>query len=264
MLAKLTRYDMLLYFQISLPIVLSADYWVLILEQGLLLILIVGRWMLPKGDVTYDQLSQLLFVYIGIASDIMEIFVLFEEQAVLRHRVLPYCVLTIWSTSLLQYTLVLTATRARKPRVAHPTQKTEMDDTLVVECGVCYCCETEIWAILITILLQDLPFLIIRMYVIIVERVINYTILFFTCKNILVVCLQFFRLTVIASMPAKEKQRRDMEEREIMERKLKSNSIIINMGNVSGKVAPFKKIRVLRRRHTISHGIVNRAFISDF
>lgn len=40
--------------------------------------------MLPKGEITRDQLSQLLFVYIGMASDIMEIMVLFEEKPVLK------------------------------------------------------------------------------------------------------------------------------------------------------------------------------------
>lgn len=39
--------------------------WVTLIEQFLMLILIIGRWMLPKGELTRDQLSQLLLVYIG-------------------------------------------------------------------------------------------------------------------------------------------------------------------------------------------------------
>ena len=39
-----------------------------------MLILIIGRWMLPKGDMTRDQLAQLLLVYIGTAADIIEFF----------------------------------------------------------------------------------------------------------------------------------------------------------------------------------------------
>ena len=39
-----------------------------------MLILIIGRWMLPKGDMTRDQLAQLLLIYIGTAADIIEFF----------------------------------------------------------------------------------------------------------------------------------------------------------------------------------------------
>ena len=45
--------------------------WTQIVEQTLLLVLIVGRWLLPVGKtMTRDQLSQLLLVYIGTAGKI--------------------------------------------------------------------------------------------------------------------------------------------------------------------------------------------------
>lgn len=43
----------------------NTDTWITLIEQFLMLILIVGRWLLPKGDLTRDQLSQILLVYIG-------------------------------------------------------------------------------------------------------------------------------------------------------------------------------------------------------
>jgi len=54
-----------------------------ILEQVLLLLLILGRWILPKGKLTHDQLSQLLLVYIGTAGDIVEFFEAFKEDGVI-------------------------------------------------------------------------------------------------------------------------------------------------------------------------------------
>lgn len=45
-----------------------------------MVILIVGRWLLPKGELTRDQLSQLLLVYIGMAADIIEIFEAFRVR----------------------------------------------------------------------------------------------------------------------------------------------------------------------------------------
>ena len=72
------------YFQIEIkiPIKLSSDQWLRTLEQALLLFLIIGRWILPKGKLTHDQLSQLLLVYIGTAADIVEFFDAFKEDVV--------------------------------------------------------------------------------------------------------------------------------------------------------------------------------------
>ena len=61
---------------------LDEEQLVRLLEQLLLLFLILGRWMLPKGDLTHDQLSQLLLVYIGTAADIVEFFDAFKEDTV--------------------------------------------------------------------------------------------------------------------------------------------------------------------------------------
>ena len=54
-----------------------------------MLILIIGRWMLPKGDMTRDQLAQLLLIYIGTAADIIEFFDSFKvsKQALLKSMI---------------------------------------------------------------------------------------------------------------------------------------------------------------------------------
>jgi hypothetical protein len=59
---------------VKIPLALSAERWATVIQQLLMLILIIGRWLLPKGDLTRDQLSQLLLVYIGTAADIIEFF----------------------------------------------------------------------------------------------------------------------------------------------------------------------------------------------
>lgn len=73
-----------MYLQIdfSFPLSLTADLWLRVLEQFLLLMLIVGRWVLPKGALSHDQLSQLLLVYVGTAADIVEFYEAFNEEAV--------------------------------------------------------------------------------------------------------------------------------------------------------------------------------------
>ncbi len=106
---------------------ISHELWVQLLEQFLLVILIIGRWMLPKGDITREQLSQILLAYLAIASDIVELFDVFKERQVVIYKHLQYAVLGIWTLSLFQFPFVLTVSRARKMRVAVTKSTSEED-----------------------------------------------------------------------------------------------------------------------------------------
>ncbi|XP_071487424.1 transmembrane protein 26-like [Diadema antillarum] len=174
---------------------LSAQSWSVALQQALLFVLILGRWLLPKGDLTRDQLSQLLLVYIGIAADILE-FVTegLKLEQVRCNRIMVICILSLWTWSLLQFTLGLTATKARKPRVAGTSQRKKKKDDAP---KVTYCCETEVWGIMATVIMQDGPFLTMRLYLLTVEDAVNHMMIFFTCKNMLIMLLQVYRLLVI-------------------------------------------------------------------
>lgn len=97
------------------------------LEQLLLVILIICRWLLPKGEISREQLSQILLAYLAISSDIVELFDVFKEPAVVSTPSLQYMVLTCWFLSLLQFPFVLTVSKARKMRVAI-TQSTSHED----------------------------------------------------------------------------------------------------------------------------------------
>ncbi|XP_071109194.1 transmembrane protein 26-like [Haliotis cracherodii] len=175
--------------EINIPLSLDADLWLRTIEQFLLLMLIVGRWMLPKGALSHDQLSQLLLVYVGTAADIVEFYEAFNEEEVKHNRLLCYIILGIWSASLIQFTLVLTATRARRDQSGVPTQYNKEE-----EGG---CCNPEIYGIMISIALQDLPFLVVRMLLIFRYGVVSYTNMFFTSKNSLVIVLLIYRLVVV-------------------------------------------------------------------
>ncbi|CAH8871969.1 unnamed protein product [Trichobilharzia szidati] len=63
----------------------------------------------------------------------------------------------------------------------------------------CLCCETELWAIGISLMLQDIPFLVLRITLIVYYNVKSYSNVFFTCKNTLLILLQVFRSIVILS-----------------------------------------------------------------
>ena len=49
-------------------------------ELGIIIGLISGRWLMPRGSITRDQLSALLLGYVGNAADILGMFFFCEKQ----------------------------------------------------------------------------------------------------------------------------------------------------------------------------------------
>lgn len=76
-------------------------------------IIIIGRWILPKGNISHSALSQLLLVYLSLASDILDLLTLFNEQEIQISRPMVHLVLIVFSCCMLQFALNLTATRGR-------------------------------------------------------------------------------------------------------------------------------------------------------
>ena len=99
-------------------------------------------------------------------------------------------ILGIWSWSLIQFAMVLTATKARKDQSGIVSRKfpPPEDDT---------CCTPDVYGIIISIFLQDAPFLVLRLLLIFKYNVVSYTNMFFTCKNMLVIMLLLYRLFVV-------------------------------------------------------------------
>ncbi|XP_045211425.2 transmembrane protein 26-like [Mercenaria mercenaria] len=184
---------------VTIPITMETETLVIIMEQLFLYLMILARWILPRGEITRNELSQLLFVFIGIASDITELFALFEEHAVRMSTNLTYVILCIWSFSLLQFTFVLTSTHSpKKTRTALATVSAPDDEANDVKENVIKAFfQTEVWSICVNFLLQDGPFLAVRLYTMIEFKVLTYSIIFFTAKNGLLVMLLVYRLSVL-------------------------------------------------------------------
>ena len=175
------------------------------MEQLFLYLMILGRWVLPRGEISRNELSQLLFVFIGIASDITELFALFEEHKVRTNTGLTYAILTVWTVSLLQFTFVLTSTHSpRKTRMGFQTDEDldpdpEPEPEEEAEQPGClkHFFQTEVWSICVNFLFQDGPYLTVRLYTMIAFELLTYSIIFFTAKNALLVMLLVYRLCVL-------------------------------------------------------------------
>ena len=124
------------------------------------------------------------------------------------NRVLCVAILGIWSLSLAQFSMVLTASRARRDQSGLYSFRTSGN-------GKTGCCRADIVGILISILLQDLPFLVLRMLLIFKYNVLSYTNMFFTCKNTLVIILLTYRLVVVFVQRRKEKDEFDLSNSKV-------------------------------------------------
>lgn len=181
-------------------ITLSSGEWALYIEQALLVLLIIGRWLLPKGELTRDELSQLLLVYLSLAADIIDFFgiigTFLESNGALPEMYFIYIIIGVWSWSLLQFTFVLTASKGRGKNMSQD-RETDEQEAKRKRRTCCRCWGTEISSILTTVFLQDLPFFIVRMVSMIHFKLVNYTMVFFVSKNVLVLMLQFYRLVIL-------------------------------------------------------------------
>ncbi|KAA0725603.1 Transmembrane protein 26 [Triplophysa tibetana] len=163
-----------------------ANDWILALQQILLILLIVGKWLLPiAGGVTRDEMSQLLLIFVGMAADILEFIseTLSDVKEESPHFV--YIILAVWTWSMLQFPLHFSVVNSRTEEIS--TQ----EDSLLSQH------RTDIWNIAESLFLQDGPFFIVRLTVMMRFSVYHQMLVFFTMKNLLVVMLNIYRLWVI-------------------------------------------------------------------
>ena len=88
-----------------------------ICELGLIIGIIIGRWLLPRGEITRDQLSALLLGYVGTAADILELFEVLQDEVVQQEEQVTLAVLGVYTWSLLQFCLVTTATTGKNNQI---------------------------------------------------------------------------------------------------------------------------------------------------
>lgn len=126
---------------------------------------------------------------IGKACDITDFFTLFSHKNVALDRTFTYVVLVVWSLSVFQFPISFTESRDDNIVISIHKDKQYMK---VVVRTLCF--KTEIWSILASIFMQELPFLICRCYAIGALGIVDDTILFFLSKNSLIISMYLYRL----------------------------------------------------------------------
>ncbi|CAF5180844.1 unnamed protein product [Rotaria magnacalcarata] len=172
------------------------------LELSLLLLIIIGRWLLPKGVISRSNLSQLLLVYMSIASDIVDLLTIFNEHQVLSSQRMLVATLVVLSWSLLQFVTNMTPVskntcsrtsdnfrlsikrrQRRRMFFLYPMQRLfENDEWYLYELNLMSCSALQ---------------LALRLVAVIKFEVRSYSTLFFTCKNGIILFLQLYRVVAI-------------------------------------------------------------------
>lgn len=168
---------------------LNNEVWAIIMQESMVYLIVFCRWLLPRGHVSRAYLADLLLEFLAIASDIMELLAVFELKRVFANFDLVIVIMAVWSASFIQFIPLLVHKRRcrniRNPRIGCISRW--FGNKFV-----------EFVVTLMSIFLQDLPFLVVRLYVIFKVQVITYSLIFFVLKNIVSLMLLFYRLFIIS------------------------------------------------------------------
>ena len=178
----------------------------------------------------------LLLSYLGTASDVVDFFsVLAEEEQLRRDLPFVFTILAVWSWSLVQFMFVVTMTKAKvagdggqesesramnnrvspdesgsRPErgdddVAHVVvDDVDVDDMKPAKTGcartrsLCHgFVESELWSIFVSVVLQDGPYVMVRLACVFYWKIRTYTNYFFTAKNCMMLVLQVYRIVTL-------------------------------------------------------------------
>ncbi|KAL4240987.1 hypothetical protein ACF0H5_001769 [Mactra antiquata] len=175
--------------------------WIVVLQESLMYLIVFGRWILPRAGVSRVALSDLLLIYLAVASDIMELYAVFDEEIVQVDRGVTLAVLTIWSISFLQFVPVLIQ------KNKHLNMERGHFKRIARACGEHF---AEVFNTILSLVIQDGPFLCLRLYLMIRFELVTYSLVFFVLKNFVSVLLLIYRLVILCHrLPCCKKKGKD-------------------------------------------------------
>lgn len=179
-----------IFFQASITAILNLenDTWLILIQESLVYLLVFGRWILPRSSYSREALADLLLGFLAMASDIMELYAIFDEERVRTNLDLTYVILAVWSVSFFQFIPVF----AHKQKFHYlQSARTKF---IRQACGEHF---AQVVVTCLSIVLQDGPFLCLRLYLMIEYSLVTYSLVFFVLKNIVTLILLFYRLGVL-------------------------------------------------------------------
>lgn len=115
--------------------------------------------------------------YLAIASDTMELYALFDEDAILVNFEITIAILAVWSVSFIQFIVV-------PEELREDAQEGNKKETRLGKLRVP----------LMAFFLQDCPFLCLRLYIMVRLKLVTYSLVFFVIKNVLAVIIEVYQI----------------------------------------------------------------------
>lgn len=166
------------------------------LEQAMMFLIIICRWLLPRGRINRNTISQLLIMYSAISADILDFSEIMDQDQIKQDDTFKYVVLGVWTWSLVQFIVVITTAfhfrKRQDPTSGNDKAFKDSEDA------------SEKLSILMIFFMQDGPFLVTRIYAIFWLGAFDYQIIFFSLKNLLTIILGLYRLLVLYGCVTKE------------------------------------------------------------
>ena len=194
-----TQFCLCFLLPLQVKAILDSIDWTKLLEQSMMFVLILCRWVLPRGHIDRHSLSQLLIMYSAISADILDFSDMFQVKEIVKNVFYLKIGLGVWSWSMVQFTLVVTTAFGLR-------RKTSVDANQRLSVAVRSSWDrSEAASIFMIFAMQDGPFLVVRLYIIFNIALSDYyTIFFFSLKNLLTLILGLYRLMVLFDCISRE------------------------------------------------------------
>ncbi len=124
-----------------------------------------------------------------------------KEPKIYSYAPIVYVTLSIYSWSLLQFTFNLVTARGRSPLARHTSSLLSMNESEnernIRIFKLQMALHTELINVVITLIMQDMPFFFLRIYCVLKFQIVSYLFLFFLFKNGIIFLLQIYRIAII-------------------------------------------------------------------
>ena len=147
--------------------------------------------------MTREQLSQLLLVYITMASDSLDAIDSLMYLKIGEEYNYVVSILILYTFAHFLYGLNLTVVLDPDSKYRHPEKHFEDPTKRKLIKIFCFPFNTDMWVMLITLSLQDGPFLVLRMFLIFEMKIITFANILFAVKNGVLALMDIYRISAI-------------------------------------------------------------------
>ncbi|XP_072015324.1 transmembrane protein 26-like [Amphiura filiformis] len=176
----------------------SSDNWAITVQQFLMFFLIAGRWILPSHGINGNKMANIVLLHVVMAADILEFLSagLRSDEGVCLESVL-IGVMVLWTVSLLQFPIYFDTTEIHRLSAA-ARSALEKRSTLN------RFARSKVWEIVTVMILQDGPFICMRLFFLFYFKIFSQASMFFIGKNFMYLIIEAYRLWALLCVKVDE------------------------------------------------------------